>query len=1267
MPGLLTRSAQLGSAPAPARSASPDGIWSKHRDSITFDRLQKFWSELPLHTRKELLRLDKQTLFEQARRNLYCSRCNGLLLEGFSQIITYGKSLQQEGASFRYFDSEGTCQSQYRNDHEVQDPSLHPWGGLTATKNGVLTVLDCFICARSLKTLQNVFDSARAREHERELLYPDACGGEGRGWISQGMANYGRGHGTRETCALHTARLSCDTLVDFWSALGEETRSSLLRMKEEDFIERLMYRFDSKRFCRDCRRNVVREFKELKELKRMRKQPRCTKWFCVADSAFQYEVSEDTVQADWHQSFTDTVGTYHHFEWAIGTGEGQTDILDFEDVGMNGRVQVTGLDLGGLGACFITLRAWKLDGRCTELCVKAHALKGQHCVHRRLIVGDGFVTITVGESIRRFFEHAEEAEEEEDDDVMDKDGDELDGGGSRSQKHAKSPELAREFLLDAATVIFKEQVEKAFREGTARQNAHCIFVCLALKLLEERLHVACKEIITLEKQTRLLEEEEKEKNKEEERKERRRTKEREKKLRRKERLKEKGKERKLIESKSLCDVFPATTNGSSSSTHGESINIPDSGDFVSEPRDISLLECPVSPDIADELSSCGSIYMTDALPQQSDVDEKFYNRNASECSKSLNRKLRPRKDYLFDQASNWYDRRRCYFSDECIIQQEEADTRVCSSRGINGLRRPPRERFVKNNHRKCNLKFHCSHSRVRDKFDLQSCRCQQDDYSEKDGYHISMIRLGREIKTVSKTERAMDLPRCSYRNAKYGNGCYMPDNLGSMKTKHVSDTASKEILHTKQIWEPLAARKKCSTGNPDSKNTLRTVSGVEPLKEIGFDKGENGHHQPIGFESFDNMCSSECSGKVDTSISCQYHEDHDNSDKFGSNINTAFQNGFGLVKRTEYHSNNNIEEKQSPIKISCSEPVRSSSSSDNCFSCPSEGDGSTSSSSPQNAESSLTSDSEDACQQSCGGDASIYNSDSFHRYLDESPDDKIMTNGDGSLANSSAGFPAENHVECDFSGENSSSGQDSNNGQFGFVVAPPLNHMLPVPNHSIHVPFIPSPTVSYHTRNVGLWSAPPCNGFMPLPQANHCLLQSHLSYGLLANRPSDFSMHCNNVQPLTVPVFDRSKQFLYQTTDRMNVGNSKFQNKLSNCCRFQQLHTSVEPIGSQCFPGRSFSDRQLPSKPSAGQNNNAEHCVKSHNESPSFSLFHFGGPIAGTTAGFNGKLPSLRDGGMEGFISNLSTAQGQVCSKEEIKVEEYCLFSSKNDARFSFF
>lgn len=97
----------------------------------------------------------------------------------------------------------------------------------------------------------------------------------------------------------------------------------------------------------------------------------------------------------------------------MGTGEGKFDILEFENIGLNGSVQVAGLDLADLNACFITLRACKFDGRCTELSVKAHALKGQRCVHSRLVVGDGFVSITRGESIRSFFEHAEEAEEEE--------------------------------------------------------------------------------------------------------------------------------------------------------------------------------------------------------------------------------------------------------------------------------------------------------------------------------------------------------------------------------------------------------------------------------------------------------------------------------------------------------------------------------------------------------------------------------------------------------------------------------------------------------------------------------------------------------------------------------------------------------------------------------------------------------------------------------------------------------------------------------------
>jgi hypothetical protein len=44
------------------------------------------------------------------------------------------------------------------------------------------------------------------------------------------------------------------------------------------------------------------------------------------------------------------------------------------------------------------------------------------------------------------------------------------------------------------------QVVKAYRDDTAQKNATTVFVSLALKLMEERVHVACKELTILEKQ-----------------------------------------------------------------------------------------------------------------------------------------------------------------------------------------------------------------------------------------------------------------------------------------------------------------------------------------------------------------------------------------------------------------------------------------------------------------------------------------------------------------------------------------------------------------------------------------------------------------------------------------------------------------------------------------------------------------------------------------------------------------------------------------------
>ncbi|XP_008787867.2 hornerin-like isoform X1 [Phoenix dactylifera] len=1293
MPGLLQRNTEFGNAPPPhaaAGSTSANGIWSKHRDDITIDQLQKLWSELPRQARQQLLRIDKHTLFEQARKNLYCSRCNGLLHDGFTQIVMYGKSLQQEGVGMHLPNKIGTSKTQ--NDSkldEAQDLSMHPWGGLAATKDGRLTLLDCFINARSLKTLQNVFDSARARERERELLYPNACGGGGRGWISHGMDNYGRGHGIRETCALHTARLSCDTLVDFWSVLGDETRSSLLRMKEEDFMDRLTFRFDSKRFCRDCRRNVIREFKELKELKRMRREPRCTSWFCVADTAFQYEVSEDTVQADWHKSFVDMIGTYHHFEWAIGTGEGKSDILDFKDVGINEKVQVNGLDLGSLSACFITLRAWKVDGCCTELCVKAHALKGQPCIHHRLIVGDGFVTITKGESIRRFFEHAEEVEEEEDDDAMDKDGNEPNDDEIRPQKHAKSPELAREFLLDAAAVIFKEQVEKAFREGTARQNAHSMFVCLALKLLEERLHVACKEIITLEKQTKLLEEEENEKHEEEERKERRRTKEREKKLRRKERLKgkEREREKKLIEPKSLSEDSPCSSNDLLTSTHDKSTAF-DSGNSVSEPGDM-----PISPNVTDEQTSSGNIstknLKSDSLQHRCYIDGELGARDGNgsfvlEQSKSSRRKLRFRKDYLLDQASSWYDKHQSCISN---IQQHDSDSNGCTlslSRDMIGLPRPSKERVVKGSARNCNLKgrdkLHSSNSRMRDGFDFQFCSCnQQADYKGKDGNQIFTVRSGSEIKIAHKTKGTPDMSRPFYQSVKYRQGCHVPDTVVISKGKLVGGTHGKDVFNTKQVWEPLNAHTKCSGSSSDPDFTLGTTSKVDPSEGTRFDKDENGCQQPCSVLESLHLCFSEhsaSSGKAESLSSCQLHENGGkNSDKSVLSGHNGSQNGFVPVAKSDCYSKNGAKEEVGscpmstfPMNNTC-DLVTNSSSSDKCSSCLSEGDSSTSSPSAQNAESSSISDSEDASQQSDGRDISICDGNNFRKFLDESAESNHQTNGCKSFTRTTTGFAAESWLLPNFWRESSRKAvHSSDNGRFGFDMAPSQPHILSVHNQSIHVPFFPCPTMGYHNHSAASWSPTRATELMPFYQPNQYLLHSHPGYNLHANRSSNFCMRYSTLQPLSAPAFDGNQLSFYQTANGVKNASSKEQCSNLGSCGFQEVSAVAELIEGNCPQERSFPSRHVPPKtPSVGQNGSVENAAKSHNGSPSFSLFHFGGPVDGVAAGINLDPLYLKEDTTGGFISKLPAAQAHACSNEETEIEEYSLFSGRNGARFSFF
>lgn len=71
-------------------------------------------------------------------------------------------------------------------------------------------------------------------------------------------------------------------------------------------------------------------------------------------------------------------------------------------------------------------------------------------------------------------------------------------------RHAETPELAREALIDSAVLIYKSQIEVAFREQTAGHNALLLFVGLALQLMEEQLYNAFKELDAKEAEVGLL-------------------------------------------------------------------------------------------------------------------------------------------------------------------------------------------------------------------------------------------------------------------------------------------------------------------------------------------------------------------------------------------------------------------------------------------------------------------------------------------------------------------------------------------------------------------------------------------------------------------------------------------------------------------------------------------------------------------------------------------------------------------------------------------
>eukprot|EP00262_Sarcandra_glabra_P004887 TRINITY_DN16119_c0_g1_i1.p1 TRINITY_DN16119_c0_g1~~TRINITY_DN16119_c0_g1_i1.p1 ORF type:complete len:370 (+),score=62.83 TRINITY_DN16119_c0_g1_i1:154-1110(+) len=316
---------------------------------------------------------------------------------------------------------------------------------------------------------------------------------------------------------------------------------------------------------------------------------------------------------------------------------------------------------------------------------------------------------------------------------------------------------------------------------------------------------------------------------------------------------------------------------------------------------------------------------------------------------------------------------------------------------------------------------------------------------------------------------------------------------------------------------------------------------------------------------------------------------------------------------------------------------------------------------------SLSSDSEDASQQSEGREIACSES-----ALDECPDavadGKCVTNGQESSTRTTAGFPVASFV-----GSNHLVDQPTQNAPVfdngrTTVDMGSQQHMLPM-NNQMHLPVFPAPsTLGYYHQNAASWSAAPANGLVPFPQPNHYMFTSPLGYGLSATRSPPFCMQYGALQPVTAPVLNIGQLPMYQTANKPNVVNSKEQTKNSRvggakeAVSLADAKVSGPPSGRPCPNGRASTK-----EPSHGQDGSIGNPAKLHCDYATFSLFHYGGPIA-VSAGQNvntlsSKEETVRD-------SNSLTAPAQVdlaCSKKETTIEEYSLFAASNGARFSFF
>lgn len=749
-------------------------------------------------------------------------------------------------------------------------------------------------------------------------------------------------------------------------------------------------------------------------------------------------------------------------------------------------------------------------------------------------------------------------------------------------------------------------------------------------------------------------------------------KEREKKLRRKERLKgkERDKEKKSSSSEPSSVVPDVLKEESSASVDEEQSTAVSCRDSVSDTGDV-IMSRPGSPEIQDEQFSNGCTTSTIEnccydCPDGEVTSVKDENGTFQmEQSKFSRRRSRLRKEVQLDSPLKWSDRRRYAVVSDNGSMGNRSESRYHSdnyetpSRVINGLNRQlwtnTSKSSVRSSGGKFNEKIHCSSNRMSDRYDFHSCSCNpQNEYRGKET-HVSGARVGRDPKSVSKSESAVDMSKqFFYRGNKYNQIDYLRDSSGRSKSKIVmgNNPTSRDSAYPKKVWEPMESQKKYPRSNSDSDVTLRATTF----------KGEGVEHVNNNVVKSSGEMLSSGAGRN----SCDMDHEDDNTKKSRDSNHSTDETchiGFRAEAKDSFYSTEAAYQetglchtRNSTLNGLSDVVMGSTSNSDNCSSCLSEGDSNTVSSNQGNLESSSTSDSEDASQQSEGRDTSSCPQNGFSECHEVGMEKKQSTNGADTLqSRTSIGLPSDNMGSNNIPGNlPTKTAQIPDKGLPTVSMGSRHQGIFPPPhNQNVQFPaFQPPSTMGYYHQNPVSWPATPANALMPFPHPNHYLYAGSLGYGLNGN--SRLCMQYGGLQHVTTPLFDPSSVPVYQPIAKTNGMQER--------THIGKLDSNAERV----IPAVSHpTDTQ--GKGEGGHNDDSS--AKLPTDENGFSLFHFGGPVALSMGCKLNPMPS-KDEIVGNFSSQFSADQAEndhACNKKETTIEEYNLFAASNGLRFSFF